>query len=190
MDLLESFTTIKAGHRETWTFLTQVDRLEMWTSPYADLVFAAESRELDVGSEFDIVLRLPGRPVLRCVVLSLDDEALQVKLDGFISGLATWRVVPAGEGVIVHGQLRYRLTDRRWTVLWTLAGRWVGAVSLGWLMRLLKARVEDTVGSSRFGVPLLVSPYAVALGVAAISVLVGVVVRRVKRRLYTAGGPR
>ena len=57
MDVLESFATIKAGHRETWTFLTQVDRLEMWTSPYADLVFTAESRELNVGSDFDIALR-------------------------------------------------------------------------------------------------------------------------------------
>jgi len=190
MDVLESFTTIKAGHRETWTFLTQVDRLEMWTSPYADLVFTAESRELNVGSDFDIALRLPGRPVLRCVVLSLDDAALQVKFDGFISGLATWRVVPAGDGVIVHGHLRYRLTDRRWTVLWTLAGRWVSALSLGWLMRLLKARVEDTVGSSRFGVPLLVSPSAVALGVAAIGALLGVVALRVKRRLHSVGEPR
>lgn len=188
MDVLESFVTVKAKLQQTWPFVTQVDKIAMWALPLADLVVEETRRTLDEGDLFDLVLGVPGRPVLHCVVLSLEDGAVEVKLDGFVRGLATWRIVPAGKGVIVHAWLKYDLADRRWLVPWAFAGRWGAALALKWLLRRFKARVEDRVGSSRFGVPLLVSPYAIVGVAALVSACLGLAWLRVARWFGPQGG--
>jgi hypothetical protein len=187
MDVLESFAAIEAGPGAAWAFVTQVDKVLMWTSPLIKLVIPPDLCTLDAGAEFDALLNVPGRPILHCLVLSLEDDAVTVKLDGFVRGLITWRVVPAGGGVIAHGQIKYEWVERRWTVPWVLAGRWLSALGLGWLMRQFKARVEDTVGSSGFGVPLLLSPYAVVLGVAVVSVFLGGLILRARKWIQSRG---
>jgi hypothetical protein len=175
MDVLESSVTVKAKLRETWPFVTDIAKMAMWSSPVVEPIAEGAARALDEGETFDLRLPLPGQPPLRCVMLSLNDAAVEVKFDGFARGLATWRMLPAGRCVIVHARVKYELADRRWLVPWTLAGRWGAALSLAWLMRRLKARVEDTVGSSRFGVPLLVSPYALASVATAVGAGLGLV---------------
>ena len=181
MDVIESFAAVKAGHRETWSFVTRVDRIRMWTMPVVDLVVPQGESVLDVGSHLDLLFCLPGRPALHGLVLSLSEDAIAVKLDGFMSGLATWRAVPAGDGVIVHGQVRYKMTDWRRMWAWMLGGRWLGVFCVNWMMRQLKARVEDTVGSSSFGAPVRVSPYAVILSVVLTGFFWGVFVLHAKR---------
>ena len=107
MDVLESFAAIKAKPVVVWPFVTQVDRVSMWISPLAELAPPPELRTLEPGTSFDLVLFLPGRPVLHCLVLSLADDAIATKFDGFIRGMMTWRVVPAGGGSIAHGRVKY-----------------------------------------------------------------------------------
>jgi hypothetical protein len=184
MDTLESFVAVRAKQVEAWPFVTEADKIMMWTAPLAELVVGEGEAVLDVGSSFRLVLGLPCRPTLGCVVLSLDDGAVTTKLDGFVSGLATWRIVPAGKGIVVHVRVRCDLADRRWLVPWVLVGRWVAACGLNWLVRRFKARVEDTVGSSTFGVPLLVSRYAAASAVVAAGTLMGLGLVRIGRWLW------
>jgi hypothetical protein len=165
-----------------------VSKIEMWTAPLFNLIVREGEQTLDAGDELDLVLGLPGQPVLRCVLLSLEDESVALKLDGFVRGLATWHLVSSGKDVIIHTRVRYNLADDRWLVPWALAGRWVGALTIAWLLRRLKARVEDSVGSSRFGVPLLVSPYAVIGVMAVLGACLGWVGLRVARWFQPRGG--
>ena len=181
MDVLESFIAVRAALPQAWPFITHVAKIAMWTSPLVEPVAGQGERVLDAGDAFDLVLGLPGRPRLSCLVLSLDGGAVEVKLDGFVRGFATWRLVPAGQGVIAHARCKYDLADRRWLVPWAFAGRWGAALVLKWLLRRFKARIEDTVGSSRFGLPLLVSPYAVVGVIALVGVCLCLVGMRVAR---------
>ena len=100
--------------------------------------------------------------------------------------MMTWRVVPAGGGSIAHGRVKYAWVDRRWWIPWALVGRWWVSVGMHWLMRQFKARVEDTAGSSAFGVPLLVSRYALTLWAVA-AVFLGILVLRAGERLHSRG---
>jgi hypothetical protein len=68
-----------------------------------------------------------------------------------------------------------------------LAGRWCAAVGLNWLLRRFKARIEDTVGSSTFGIPLLVSRYAAASASVAAGILFGLGVLRISQWLGGRG---
>ena len=181
MDVLESFVFINASLAQTWPFVTDVSKMAMWAAPLAEPVTDEGVRTLDVAQSFDTVLRLPGQPRLHYLVLSLEDGAVETKLDGFLRGLATWHIVPAGRGVIVHSRIKYELADRRWLTLWALGGRWGAALLLNLLLRRLKARVEDTVGSRRFGVPLLVSPYAIVVFAALTGASLGLAGLRVAR---------
>jgi hypothetical protein len=183
VDILESFVLVKARLSQVWPFVTQMTKIAMWAAPFAEPVAGAGGDVLDEAHEFDIALALPGRPRLHCLVLSLGDGTVTCKVDGYVRGLATWRLVPAGEDTIVHVRLRYELADRRWLVLWALGGRWGAALALKWALRRFKARVEDTAGSSRFGVPLLVSRYAVAGAAALAGAVLGLVGLRVGRWL-------
>jgi hypothetical protein len=184
VDVLQAFAAIRANQVEAWSFVTDLDRIGMWTAPWVELVVPEGGAErLDEGSAFGLVLNLPRRPAFNCVVLSLAQDAVTVKLDGFVRGVATWRVVPAGEGVIVHVRLKLDLADRRWLVPWVLVGRWLAACGLNWLVRRYKARVEDTVGSSEFGIPLPVSPYAAVSAAVAAGLALGIGVHRIGRWL-------
>jgi hypothetical protein len=158
-----------------------VKKIAMWAAPFAEFDVRQGVQVLDVGETYDLVLGLPGHPVLHCVVLSLSDGAVEVKFDGYVRGLATWHIVPAGRSVIVHCRIKYRLADRRWLPFWALAGRWGSALVLEWVLRRLKARVEDAVGASRFGLPLLVSPYAVVGAAALVGACLGAITMCVAR---------
>jgi len=187
VDTLESFVTIRAGIAQVWPFVTQVAKIAMWAAPFAEPIAGQEATQqgvLDAGDSFDLVFGLPGHPTLHCVVLSLRDEAVEVKFDGFVRGLATWHIVPADKGVIAHCRVKYGLAQRHWLPLWALVGRWGAALGLNLLLRRLRARIEDVVGSSRFGVPLLVSPYAVVGVAAVVGACLGFVGLRIARWLW------
>jgi len=172
-DVLESFVAVRAGVNDVTPFLTHLDQIAMWLSPLIGLSTREEGwTKLREGEFFDLVLEVPGRPRFRCQVLpgEPDDslpsqpeiQTIRVAFKGFATGVSTWQVVPARAGTIVQHRIAYSL-ENRWTAIpWALAGRWAAILHMGWQMRRLKGRIEDTVGSSEFGVPLVVSPFALA----------------------------
>ena len=170
-DVLESFVAIRASAQDVLPFLTRLDRMTLWLSPLIGLGTGRDGWEELHGDEIiDLALEMPGRPRFRCRVLSVEpgspaqgpgqEAALRVEFEGFAAGVASWRLLPSREEVIVQHRIEYQLVNRWWTIPWALLGRWAAILHMGWQMRRLKSRVEDTVGSSDFGVPLLVSTYA------------------------------
>ena len=75
--------------------------------------------------------------------------------------------------MIVQHRIEYALVNRWWTIPWALLGRWMAILHMGWQMRRLRNRVEDTVGSSDFGVPLPVSTYALMAAAAGLVLMLG-----------------
>lgn len=176
-DVIESFVAIKASAQDIWPFVTHLDWGAMWASPlYEFHPREEELRSLDEGAVFDLVLQVPGRPAVTCSVLSRQDNAIRLGFEGPISGVEEWRIAPAGDEAIVHCRLECDLASPLWAVLWGLGGRWLAALQTAWLLRRLKGRVEDMVGSSRFGVPLTVSPYAVGCLVSALAGAAGLAI--------------
>ena len=110
-----------------------------------------------------------------------------LQVDGLLRGISLWRVVPAGRTSIVQHRFTYELSDRRWLVPWALLGRWAVLLQIRWQMRRLKARVEDTVGSSSFGVPLPVSRYALAAGAALAGLFLAVLTVKASLRRRSGG---
>lgn len=188
---------VRASVRDTWPFVTELDRMAMWRSPFSELSVQEEGvHDLLPGTLFHLAIVAPGRPTLSGQVIAPSEgaagkqepppgggQALHFQFKGPLQGEGVWCVVPAEGGVIVHHRVEYELGDARWLVPWALAGRWATILNMNWEMRRLKARVEDTVGSSSFGVPLLVSRYAIAAGAAALAFLAGVLALLVRRKV-------
>ena len=192
-DVLESFVAIRASVEDVLPFLTKLDRMTFWLSPLIGLGTGKEGwKELAGGEILDLVLEVPGRPRIRCRVLSVEPgspaqdpgqgAALRVGFEGFASGVATWRLAPVQDGVIVQHRIEYHMVNRWWMVPWALLGRWAAILHMGWQMRRLRDRVEDTVGSSDFGIPLLVSVYALAAIAAGLALLLVRCICRICRR--------
>lgn len=180
MDILESFITVKASPDQIRPFITEEPWIESWLAPSAELVGLPDAGgTLEVGSPFEVVLSWPTRPVFHCRVQRADAQGIEVEFQGLGCGLIGGELLPAGRDTVVRLRFEYHLADRRWLVLWALAGRWLVALHLCYLLRRLKGRVQDTVGSSKFGLPLLVSPYALATGAAVAALLLGLWVKRV-----------
>ena len=170
-DVLESFVAIRASAQDVLPFLTQLNRLTLWLSPLIGLGTGRDGwEELRGGEVMDLALEVPGRPRFRCRVVSVEpgllaqslghEAALRVEFEGFATGVASWHLVPSREEVILQHRIELHLLNRWRAIPWALVGRWAAILHMGWQMRRLKSRVEDTVGSSDFGVPLLVSTYA------------------------------
>lgn len=180
MDVLESFIAIKARPDQIWPFLTEEPWIEAWIAPSAELVgLPGTDGTLAVGSSFDMVLHVPTMPVLHCRVRRADEQGIEVDFQGPGHGLASGQLLPAGHDTVVRLRFEYELADPRWLAPWALAGRWLAVLHLGYLLRRLKGRVQDAVGSSTFGPPLLVSPYALAAGAAVVGLLLGLWAKRV-----------
>jgi hypothetical protein len=192
-DVLESFVAIRASVEDVWVFLTKLDRMTLWMSPLIGLDTGKEGwQELRGGEILDLVLEVPGRPRFRCRVLGIETgspdrgpgqgRALRVEFEGFAAGVATWHLVPAQDGTIVRHRIEYQLANRWWTIPWALLGRWAAILHMGWQMRRLRDRVEDTVGSSDFGIPWPVSTYALIAAAAGLVLLLGRCICRVLRK--------
>ena len=173
-DVLESFVAIRAGVRDVLPFLTRLDRMTLWLSPLIGLGTGGDGwEELHGGEVMDLALEVPGRPLFRCRVLSVDPDpaALRVEFEGAATGIATWHVVPSRGEVILRHRIEVQQMNGWWAIPWSLVGRWAAILHMGWQMRRLKSRVEDTVGSSDFGVSLLVSTYALVAAAAGLVLL-------------------
>jgi hypothetical protein len=173
-DVLESFIAIRASAQDVLPFLTQLDRMTLWLSPLIGLGTGRDGwEELHGGEVMDLSLEVPGRPLFRCRVLSVDTDpaALRVGFEGAATGIATWHLVPSRGEVLLRHRIEVRQMNGWWAIPWSLVGRWAAILHMGWQMRRLKSRVEDTVGSSDFGVPLLVSTYALVAAAAGLVLL-------------------
>ncbi len=175
-DVLESFVSIKADCADIWPFLTQRNKVAMWLLPLVDLDVGVA----DLSSRAVFEFKVLGKRVLDCQMLSMENNTLQIHFDGLASGHSTWRVVPAGEKVIVQNCIEYEL-DRRLLVPWGVLGRWLAIGVRDFQMRRLKARVEDTVGNSSFGLPVLVSPYAIAIAAVGGAILLTLGIDKVRK---------
>lgn len=180
MDVLESYISIKASPDQVRPFITVEPWIESWLAPSAELVeVSTADGTLVAGATFDVVLNVPTSPVFYCRVERANAQELEIHCQGVDRGVATWHLLPAGRETVVRLHFEYELTDRRWLLPWALIGRWVAVLYLGYLLRRLKGRVQDTVGSSSFGLPLIVSRYALAAGGAVAALVLGLLVRRV-----------
>ena len=170
-DVLESFIAIRASVQYVMPFLTRLNRMTLWLSPLIGLGKDRDGWEdLHGGEVMDLALEVPGRPRFRCRVLSVEpgllaqglgqEAEIRVEFEGCAAGIASWRLVPARGAVILRHRIEVQRMNGWWAIPWALVGRWAAILHMGWQMRRLKSRVEDTVGSSDFGVPLLVSTYA------------------------------
>ena len=162
-DVLDFYVRIKAAAGDVYPFLVEPDKLAMWGAPAVRVSFPEqEPQRIEPGAVFGMALAMPGSPALEYHALSVSEQTLQFAFTGAIEGTDTWHILPADGGVVVHNRVEFDIADPRLGVLWALVGRWGTVVFMQWLLRRLKMRVEDTVGSSTFGVPLLVSPFALA----------------------------
>ena len=183
-DVLESFIAIQAGEQDIWPFLTELHKGAMWASPPMEFYpHEGAGESLEEGVDFDLVLQVPGGPAVTCTVASRQESAMRLQFRGTIDGIEEWRTAPVGDRTIVHCRHEFQITHPLHVALWSTGGRWLFVLLHQWQLRRLKGRVEDTVGSSQFGVPLPVSPYAAGCLLASLAGVAGLGLLLVSRMM-------